>query len=79
MLPVVTVSPAYFLMPRRLAFESRPFLTDPWPFLCAMTYVLNHGIRVLNLECFIVVKTVKSATGLCQRSSAVGAVGENRL
>src|SRR5262249_52777698 len=30
-------------MPRRLAFESRPFLTDPWPFLCAMTGSLRNG------------------------------------
>ena len=35
MLPVVTGSPPYFLTPRYLGLESRPFLVEPVPFLCA--------------------------------------------
>src|SRR5262249_52522164 len=36
MLPARTVSPPNFFTPSRFAFESRPFLVDDWPFLCAM-------------------------------------------
>src|SRR3954464_10877817 len=28
-------------MPSRLAFESRPLRTDPWPFLCAIVPLLK--------------------------------------
>ena len=35
MLPVTTCSPPYFLTPRYLGLESRPFLVEPVPFLCA--------------------------------------------
>ena len=35
MLPVATGSPPYFLTPRYLGLESRPFLVEPVPFLCA--------------------------------------------
>src|SRR5262245_41845859 len=31
-------------MPRRLLCDSRPFLTDPWPFLCAIGDLYHSGI-----------------------------------
>src|SRR5688572_12121500 len=37
MLPALTTSPPYFFTPRRCEFESRPFLVDPCPFLCAIS------------------------------------------
>ena len=36
MAPPVTIWPAKILTPRRWAFESRPFLELPKPFLCAI-------------------------------------------
>src|SRR5690606_35151638 len=36
MLPALTSSPPNFLTPRCCALESRPFLMEPCPFLCAM-------------------------------------------
>src|SRR5262249_36853981 len=36
MLPASTRSPPNFFTPSRFAFESRPFLVEDWPFLCAM-------------------------------------------
>src|ERR1035437_3061591 len=41
-LPESTCSPAYFLTPRRWAFESLPLRTEPPPFLCAMTTSLSY-------------------------------------
>src|SRR5689334_8256929 len=36
MLPAVTASPAYALIPSRCEVESRPLRTEPCPFLCAI-------------------------------------------
>ncbi len=36
MFPAMTDSPPNFFTPKRLLRESRPFLTDPCPFLCAI-------------------------------------------
>src|SRR4051794_14784880 len=41
--PAVTVSPANTFTPRRLAFESRPFLEEPSPFLCATVLLLRRS------------------------------------
>ncbi len=35
--PAVTFSPPYALTPSLLELESRPFLVDPVPFLCAIS------------------------------------------
>lgn len=35
MFPVLTTSPPYFFTPRYWGLESRPFLVEPVPFLCA--------------------------------------------
>jgi hypothetical protein len=43
MLPPVTVSPSPRLMPSRWAFESRPFLELPRPFLCAIFCLFRAG------------------------------------
>ena len=37
MLPAITRSPPYFLMPRNFGLLSRPLRVAPCPFLCAMT------------------------------------------
>jgi len=37
--PAVTYSPPYALTPSLLEFESRPFLVEPVPFLCAIRNV----------------------------------------
>ena len=39
MLPVETTSPPYFFTPRYWGLESRPFLVEPVPFLCAASTV----------------------------------------
>src|SRR5215813_7517370 len=39
MLPPITCSPPNFLRPNRCAAESRPFLDEPTPFLCAMCHL----------------------------------------
>src|SRR6476659_1123220 len=41
--PAVTVSPANTFTPSRFAFESRPFLEEPSPFLCATVLLLRRG------------------------------------
>src|SRR6185436_3795627 len=42
MLPPRTCSPPNFLSPSRCAFESRPFLDEPTPFLCAIALYLLY-------------------------------------
>src|SRR6476469_9031080 len=47
--PAVTVSPANTFTPSRFAFESRPFLEEPSPFLCAtVLLLLRRGRRLLR-------------------------------
>src|SRR5512141_2343310 len=47
MLPEMTTSPAYFFTPRRCPLLSRPFRTEPPPFLCAIV-LLHHNL--INLQ-----------------------------
>lgn len=49
MLPARTFSPPYFLIPRYLGFESRPFLDEPTPFLCAICQLLAE-FNVLDAD-----------------------------
>src|SRR4029079_5937029 len=44
--PAVTVSPANTFTPSRFAFESRPFLEEPSPFLCATVLLLLRRGRL---------------------------------
>src|SRR4051794_23237053 len=51
--PPGTNWPPNTLMPKRCAFESRPFLELPRPFLCAIRYscpALGQDLRHLNLR-----------------------------
>src|SRR6185312_14410592 len=53
--PPVTVSPPNALTPNRCAFESRPFLELPKPFLCAISHlrqnlVYRHACEVLPVS-----------------------------
>src|SRR3954465_8264016 len=41
MLPLMAGCPPKIFTPRRLLCESRPFFTEPSPFLCAMIYKLK--------------------------------------
>src|SRR5438132_13654573 len=47
--PPGTTSPPNRLMPRRCAFESRPFLELPNPFLCAIATALRDDLGHLQL------------------------------
>ena len=41
--PVETFSSPYFFTPKYLAFPSRPFFTEPVPFLCAHSMTAVRG------------------------------------
>src|SRR5437764_10362839 len=45
--PAVTSWPANTFTPRRWAFESRPFLDEPSPFLCAILLLLGGRLGLL--------------------------------
>src|SRR5436190_2894851 len=50
MFPATTVSLPNFFTPSRLLTLSRPFLTLPCPFLCAMRLLLLLGLRLLRFR-----------------------------
>src|SRR5205807_5013523 len=52
MLPATTTSLPNFFTPSRLLTLSRPFLTLPCPFLCAMRLLLVLGLRLLRFRSF---------------------------
>src|ERR1700722_3640097 len=50
MVPPRTASPPKRLTPRRCAFESRPFLGGPKPFLCAISVSLSGAKAPENYD-----------------------------
>src|SRR2546423_12401536 len=50
MFPATTVSLPNFFTPSRLLTLSRPFLTLPCPFLCAMRLLFLFGLRLLRFR-----------------------------
>src|SRR5204862_4861865 len=50
MFPATTVSLPNFFTPSRLLTLSRPFLTLPCPFLCAMRLLFLLGLRLLGFR-----------------------------
>jgi hypothetical protein len=49
--PVVTFSSPYFFTPKYLALPSRPFLTEPVPFLCAHSMTAVRGLASATRWC----------------------------
>src|SRR5579872_4140517 len=59
--PPVTVWPPNAFTPNRCAFESRPFLELPKPFLCAMSNSLRSGADLVDLQLCVVVPVADGA------------------
>src|SRR3954454_19440474 len=51
-IPALTSWPSNSFTPSRLDCESRPFLEEPSPFLCAIVFVLCFECRWFECRCF---------------------------